>query len=139
MIERNIFAAAAILLLGACQADETVGNMSQSTDTATNWLLDRQSPRNGVATPVAEGAGGLLGYADSCPFITEDSGVRIGLVVPHEARFDGRQLEGSLSTPDGEAIVHRIGERASFSGRLIDNAGDGYRCRTDRLLLVDAL
>ncbi|HEU0100574.1 MAG TPA: hypothetical protein VFQ67_17570 [Allosphingosinicella sp.] len=100
--------------------------------------LDRQAPGGANRVPALEGISGTLRYRPGCLFLDVGGGDEIGLVVPAEAKFDGRRLTGKLTTPDGRPVAREIGRTASFSGPVVDNPGAGrFSCDTGRMLIAD--
>ncbi|HYG48134.1 MAG TPA: hypothetical protein VD846_09350 [Allosphingosinicella sp.] len=100
--------------------------------------FDRQAPGGANQVPALESTPGTLRYRPGCLFLDAGGGDEIGLVVPAEAAFDGRRLYGKLTTPEGEPVVREVGRFVSFSGRVINNPGDGrYGCDTRKMLITD--
>jgi hypothetical protein len=100
--------------------------------------FDPQPPGSENQVPALEGTKGTLRYRPGCLYLDTGSGGKIGLVVPSDARFDGRRLIGKVTTPQGEPIVRAIGQFVGFSGALIENPRDGrYSCNTGKVLITD--
>lgn len=100
--------------------------------------FDRQPAGSANQVPALEGTPGTLRYRPGCLFL-DAGGDEIGLVVPADARFDGKRLSGRLTTPDRKPIVRQVGQMVSFSGRVIENPRDGrYACDTGTVLITDS-
>ena len=141
MSPRSILLAAGCLIAAACTnpAEPDTTNIETDALTESNFAFDRLPPSDLTPMPVAEGAGGRLGYEAQCLFLEGDGGQRIGLVLPHSTTFDGTALTGTSSAPTGERLRYDLGEFASFPGKLVENPGGQYRCQTPLILLVNVL
>ena len=102
------------------------------------FRLDRQAAGSANQVPALEGISGTLGYRPGCLYLDLGAGKQIGLVVPQEVSFDGRQVIGNLGTPQGKPVARQVGQLVSVSGRVIENPGDGsYSCDTEQILIAD--
>lgn len=78
-----------------------------------------------------DGATGVLGYEGDCLYL-EERGGRTGLVLPSNARFDGRNLVYRQAT-------YTVGKRYSIGGYILDNSSSRrFNCRTSSVLVANS-
>ncbi|HZG09557.1 MAG TPA: hypothetical protein VEZ70_11320 [Allosphingosinicella sp.] len=133
--------AAAFLAVAGCSAPEGRGDAASQTAAADPrgvageaFPFDRHV-RGGddpEGAPFASGADGTLGYTQGCLYLAQGGG-RTGLVMPRDARFDGKRLTARNRD-------HGLGDFVHMSGMLLEKPERGrYGCNTPTLLIVDPM
>jgi hypothetical protein len=140
MMTMGCFAAAFLAAAGCSRVPDASEPASQPSSTGRGGTTEEAFPfdrhaRGGEdpeGAPFASGSNGRLGYAPGCLFL-EQAGGRTGLVMPRDARFDGKRVTA-------RNLDRVLGEFLHLSGRLLPNPGGGsYGCQTPTILIVDPM
>lgn len=133
--------AAAFLAVAGCTAPQDGGDAASQTAAAERqdaageaFPFDRHD-RGGddpEGAPFASGAEGTLGYVPGCLYLAHGGG-RTGLVMPRDARFDGKRLTARNRD-------HALGDFLHMSGTLIEKPKQAkYGCDTPTILIVQPM